>query len=337
MRPVRTAAPALGLLVLCSLGAAAQEVTQTAHTLRASEGLEPPPASVADVAWIAGSWAARALGGRAEEVWAPPRNGNMMGMFRLLGDEGVRFFEILTISEEDGSIFLRLKHFHPDLRGWEEKDEDQRFPLVELEEDAAFFSGLTFQRSGPDRLDVYVASESPGGETRELAFAYTRQAPTAPAPAAGASEGPDAGTSTRPPTVTPPIADGGKRTMNKLTPILLVTEIAPVLRFWEVLGFQRTMQFPEEGDPQFLILASNGVELMYQTLASVAENHPELGDLPLGGSVLYLEVEDLSAVETRIDDEAVLIPRRRMFYGAEEVTVREPGGHVVTFAQFDAE
>lgn len=48
----------------------------------------------------------------------------------------------------------------------------------------------------------------------------------------------------------------------------------------------------------------------------------------------YLGVEDLASVEAAVDPTAVIIPRRETFYGAEEVVVRTPGGHVVGFAQF---
>ena len=44
-----------------------------------------------------------------------------------------------------------------------------------------------------------------------------------------------------------------------------------------------------------------------------------------------LEVESTVGVGSRF---TLLLPRRTTFYGATEVGYREPGGHVVTFAQF---
>jgi hypothetical protein len=38
-----------------------------------------------------------------------------------------------------------------------------------------------------------------------------------------------------------------------------------------------------------------------------------------------------------VGDYELLVPRRKTFYGAEEIFVREPGGNVVGFAQFGAE
>lgn len=130
-------------------------------------------------------------------------------------------------------------------------------------------------------------------------------------------------------------AGRGAPAMKKLTPILPVASIEPSLPFWERLGFQQTVAMPEEGVMDFVIIEKDGVEIMYQALASFEPDRPALGDIPERGTLLYLEVEDLAAVEAALGEADVLIPRRRMFYGADEVVVREPGGHIVTFAEMD--
>ena len=73
----------LATLLALSLTAFAQE-RLTERTLKLNPGKQSPPASVADMAWMAGSWNCEALGGLAEEIWSAPRNGGMMGMFRLI-------------------------------------------------------------------------------------------------------------------------------------------------------------------------------------------------------------------------------------------------------------
>ena len=52
----------------------------------------------------------------------------------------------------------------------------------------------------------------------------------------------------------------------------------------------------------------------------------------MGGSVLFIEVEDLDAVIELLGGAPVLQPRRTTFYGMEEIAVREPAGNAVTFA-----
>jgi len=121
----------------------------------------------------------------------------------------------------------------------------------------------------------------------------------------------------------------------KLTPVLYVEAIEPVLPFWERLGFERTVEVPEGDLLGFVILERDGIEVMYQTRASVEGDVPALADTPMGGSMLYFEVADLDAVDATLEGMERVIPRRTTFYGAEELFVREPAGNVVGFAQME--
>lgn len=126
--------------------------------------------------------------------------------------------------------------------------------------------------------------------------------------------------------------------MKKLTPILYVEEIEPVLRFWvDRLGFAQAVEVPEGNRLGFVILEKNGVEIMYQTRQSVEADIPDLANSPMGGSFLFIEVENLDAIEQSLEGIPLVMPRRRTFYGADEIIVREPAGNAVTFAQFGAE
>jgi hypothetical protein len=73
---------------------------------------------------------------------------------------------------------------------------------------------------------------------------------------------------------------------------------------------------------------------MYQTIDSVAADLPALASLPRGGSILFIEVDDITAIERAMAGADIVVPRRSTFYGAEEVFAREPGGHLVGFAEF---
>ncbi len=123
--------------------------------------------------------------------------------------------------------------------------------------------------------------------------------------------------------------------MKKLTPVLYVEEIEPALPFWmERLGFEKTTEVPHGDRLGFVILQKGGVEIMYQTRDSVREDVPALGEVPMRGSMLFVEVDDLDAVERALAGIEPVTPRRKTFYGSEELIVREPAGNVVTFAQF---
>jgi uncharacterized glyoxalase superfamily protein PhnB len=126
--------------------------------------------------------------------------------------------------------------------------------------------------------------------------------------------------------------------MKKLTPVLYVEQIEPVLSFWvDRLGFGRTAEVPEGDRLGFVILQKGNVEVMYQTRQSVENDAPALAGTPMKGAMLFIEVEDLDAVEKALEGIAPVVPRRRTFYGADELTVREPAGNAVTFAQFASE
>ncbi len=121
-------------------------------------------------------------------------------------------------------------------------------------------------------------------------------------------------------------------TMKKLTPVLHVEALEPCLPFWtERLGYTVTATVPDGERLGFAILARDGTEIMYQSTHSIQEDTGVL--VPLGGTMLFIEVDDVDAVERALAGAEVVVPRRKTFYGADEIFVREPGGHIVGFAQ----
>lgn len=131
------------------LGAAMTAAKAEIPEVRTAAGASAPRATIADVGFLSGHWIGEGLGACAEEIMAPAAGGQIMGMFRQMKPEGgLRFYEFYTIAEEAGSLVLRIKHFNPDLTGWEEKDERVEFPLIAIEGTTAYFDGLTFSRRG---------------------------------------------------------------------------------------------------------------------------------------------------------------------------------------------
>ena len=122
--------------------------------------------------------------------------------------------------------------------------------------------------------------------------------------------------------------------MKKLTPVIMVEAIEPCLPFWERLGFTRTAEVPEGDRLGFVILARDSVEVMYQTHESVEKDAAGLVPRTHGhGAALFIEVGDVASVERALEGIEIVVPRRKTFYGMDEIGVREPGGHVVMFAQ----
>ncbi len=128
-----------------------------------------------------------------------------------------------------------------------------------------------------------------------------------------------------------------KNKMKKLTPVLMVDAIEPCLAFWEGLGFEKTVELPEGDHLGFVILVKDGVEVMYQSKASVKNDIPALASTPIGATFLFIEVSDLNAVIAAVGKAPQVFPRRKTFYGMDEIGVREPGGNAVTFAMAGGE
>src|SRR5262245_5787700 len=166
---------ALSILILgfCSMPAWAQE-RLTEHTLKLSAGKQSPTATIADMAWLSGHWVGEGLGGVSEEMWSPPRNGVMMGVFRMVRDNKPIFYELLTIAEEKGSLMLRLKHFNADLTGWEEKDKTIDFPFIMKADGVVHFDGLAFHPEQKDAMTIYLAIRQKDGNIREEKFHMKR-------------------------------------------------------------------------------------------------------------------------------------------------------------------
>ena len=123
--------------------------------------------------------------------------------------------------------------------------------------------------------------------------------------------------------------------INKLTPVLIVEEIEPVLPYWvDRLGFEKTVEVPQGDKLGFVILARDGIELMYQTRESV--EHDEPGILESAGSpfaALFLEIEDFDTVARAMQGADIIVAKRTTFYGSTEIITRDPAGNIITFAK----
>ena len=125
--------------------------------------------------------------------------------------------------------------------------------------------------------------------------------------------------------------------LKQLTPVMIVDRVEPCLAFWvDRFGFTADNQVPgPDGAILFASAAKDGVEVMYQTRASVIAERPDAEAELTGHSIaLFLQVEDIDGVESALEGAPVVKPRHQTFYGSTEIYVREPGGNTVGFAAF---
>jgi len=147
--------------------------TKFANTMSYDSIQGSPKANLTAVQWIAGHWRGEAFGGVTEEIWTPPLGGSMMCVFKLIVDDEIQFYEIVTIRELNETLLLQLKHFNEALQGWEEKKETVDFKLVKITDSRVFFDDFTIERISDDEINIYVVIDDAkqGGETK---FSYKR-------------------------------------------------------------------------------------------------------------------------------------------------------------------
>ena len=163
------------IAVFSLLGETVAQEQNSEHTLKLAESATSPAAKIEDVAWLQGYWKGEGLGGTCEEMWSAPLGGAMVGTFRLLNENQLTFSEFFILAEQEGSLVLKLKHFDPAFKGWEEQEKFVAFPFIRAEGTTAWFNGLTYQLADNGELHVYVAIHGKDGSSQEGEFHYKRQ------------------------------------------------------------------------------------------------------------------------------------------------------------------
>src|SRR5207248_11633927 len=100
--------------------------------------------------------------------------------------------------------------------------------------------------------------------------------------------------------------------------------------FWKRLNSRKTIEVPGVDKLAFVTLESGNAEVMYQTFSSLDKSTQALRR---GPTFLYIEVDNLDSTIAAIKGAPVVMSVRTTFYGAKEIGVTDPSGHVITFAQ----
>lgn len=132
---------------------------------------EKKPFDIRDYAWLAGSWVGDGFGGHSEEIWSPPSSdGTMMGVYRHhKADGSLNFYEFLVLDETG----LRLKHFTPELVGWETKEDYVTFEMVDYSPDKIELKGLVFERKSETEMEIRLRLRR-GDQVETEVFQMTR-------------------------------------------------------------------------------------------------------------------------------------------------------------------
>ena len=174
-----SAAVLTGAFALSGTPAPSPQQTETAAGV--AEGAD---FTLEDLRWLVGDWrGTRPDGSIVEESWREAIGESMLGTFRWVADDKVRFYEILVIEQDDTGPVLRLKHFNRGLTGWEEKDEVLAWTLVEATDTKAVFrrgegehtGDIVMELRGEQSDGLYIGVDiTRNGEKDVLKFDFTR-------------------------------------------------------------------------------------------------------------------------------------------------------------------
>jgi len=123
--------------------------------------------------------------------------------------------------------------------------------------------------------------------------------------------------------------------IQQVTANLAVERIEPSAEFFKKVGFEISIQVPEGDHMGFTMLVNGNNQIMYQTRTSLIEDSSGLAAAAVAAPMmLYITVDDLAAVAEKLAGYDIQVAERETFYGAREISYREPGGHIITFAEF---
>ncbi len=130
--------------------------------------------SISDFAFLTGYWQGTGFGGQSEEIWMPPVDGRMFGIFKQSENSNLVFTEFMEILKTEEGFILRLKHFNPDFSGWEEKSDYITFKLSSVTLNKAVFGGLSYEIVEPHKLQVKLKMRESDGSLVTEVFNFAR-------------------------------------------------------------------------------------------------------------------------------------------------------------------
>mgnify|MGYP002623828464 CR=1 FL=1 len=156
---------AVPLALVCAIVPVVLAAEDDAPEAPATEPAAAP--ALADLAWMSGTWRAD---GAFEEHWTAPLAGSLLAVSRQIEGGRTSMVELSEITEEGGTLVLRLRHFHKHLVPW---DSEKSGPIVwRLSESGdrrvvfedparAFPRSVTYERKG-DVLTARLTGDHSG-------------------------------------------------------------------------------------------------------------------------------------------------------------------------------
>ena len=124
--------------------------------------------------------------------------------------------------------------------------------------------------------------------------------------------------------------------IKKLTPNLIVRDVAASLKFYrEMLGLETAMTVPEQAPYVFAGVTNGVVEIFFNDQKVVAAEYPKLAATIGASLTLYMEVDVLQDVLDRVKKAGTKISMAvtEQFYGMREFAFEDQDGYTITIAE----
>jgi lactoylglutathione lyase len=124
--------------------------------------------------------------------------------------------------------------------------------------------------------------------------------------------------------------------LNKLTPNIMVEDVNRTLQFYkETLGFEIVATVPDEGRFDWAMLKRDGVEIMFQSRASLGAEIPALQQREIGGALtFYMNIEGVKELYADLKGKVSIVQEMHTtFYGAQEFAIQDSDGYILSFAE----
>jgi lactoylglutathione lyase len=124
--------------------------------------------------------------------------------------------------------------------------------------------------------------------------------------------------------------------LKKLTPNVMVEDVNRTIQFYkEMLGFELLTTVPGEGQFNWAMMKRDGVEIMFQSRASLGGEIPVLQQREIGGALtFYNDVEGVKELYTYLKGKVEIVQdMHTTFYGSQEFAMQDCNGFILSFAE----
>jgi len=167
----------LSISLFASLACAGPAQTESWQVLSYIEGQNLAKAELKSLNWKTGSWHWEApMNGQMEgEVnFTEAVHGQMLGLARGYGTDGIAFNEIATLTQVGETLELRLRHFGSDLQAWEPQNQPQVLKLLKVEGQVYYFEDHTYVKRDDNHYTLFVRVRSKDGSNEIFKVEHQR-------------------------------------------------------------------------------------------------------------------------------------------------------------------